>query len=53
MNFSNVGKEWLSGNNDRRLKRLGTLSQGYIFHSIMNYLSIESPIYNDELNIFR
>lgn len=44
---------WLSDNNDRRLKRLGTLSQGYIFHSIMNYLSIESPIYNEELNIFR
>jgi len=44
---------WLSDNNDRRLKCLGTLSQGYIFHSIMNYLSIESPIYNEELNIFR
>ena len=28
------------------------LEQHYIFHSVLNLLSIESPAYNEELDIF-
>lgn len=42
---------WTS-DNYRTIKNLGELSQHYVFHSTLNFLSIESPIYNEELNIF-
>ena len=42
---------WTS-DNYRTIKNLGELSQHYVFHSTLNFLSIESPVYNEELNIF-
>lgn len=43
---------WLS-NDSKTVKPIPTLSQNYVFHSIINFLSIESPIYNEDLNIFK
>ena len=34
------------------MKNIDNVEQYHIFHSIMNYLGMESPIYNEELNIF-
>ena len=34
------------------MKDLDEVGQYHVFHSVMNYLGIESPIYNEELNIF-
>ncbi len=34
------------------MKNLDEVGQYHVFHSVMNYLGIESPIYNEELNIF-
>lgn len=42
---------WLS-EGSRKLKSNKTLSQHHVFHSVLNFLSIESPIYKEELNIF-
>ena len=40
--------------NDERttMKNIDNVEQYHIFHSVMNYLGMESPIYNEELNIF-
>lgn len=43
---------WTS-DNSRHLKQNKLLSQGHVFHSVLNFLSIDSPIYNEELNIFK
>ncbi len=42
---------WVS-DGSRKLKAFDHLSQGHVFHSVLNFLSIESPVYNEELNIF-
>lgn len=42
---------WLS-NNKRQLKNKELLTQHHIFHSVLNFLGIESPVYNEDLNIF-
>lgn len=44
---------WLSDNSTKKLKPLGTLTQNYVFHSVLNFLDLESPIYNEDLNIFK
>jgi lipid A ethanolaminephosphotransferase len=44
---------WTSDNNLKQLKPDNTLSQNYVFHSVLNFLDIQSPIYNEELNIFK
>ena len=44
---------WLSDNSNRQLKNLPSVSQEYVFHSVLNYLGVQSPAYNEELNIFR
>ncbi len=44
---------WVSDNSAKRLKQNKMVSQGYIFHSVLNFLNIQSPIYNEELNIFK
>jgi lipid A ethanolaminephosphotransferase len=42
---------WLS-NSSKKIKPNKILSQGHVFHSVLNFLKIESPIYNEDLNIF-
>ncbi len=44
---------WMSENSSRQLKPNNSLSQDHVFHSVLNYLDIQSPIYNEELNIFK
>lgn len=34
-------------------KKINNLSQNHVFHSVLNFLSIDSPIYNENLNVFR
>ena len=43
---------WLS-DSSKQLKPNKVLSQNHVFHSVLNYLSIQSPIYNEEMNIFK
>ena len=42
---------WLS-EGSRKLKANEALSQNHVFHSILNFLAIDSPIYNENMNIF-
>lgn len=42
---------WVSDSNTN-LKNIGTLSQHHVFHSVLKFLSINSPIYDEEMNIF-
>jgi lipid A ethanolaminephosphotransferase len=44
---------WLSENNPRQLKLLPELNQNHVFHSVMNFLSLRSPIYKEEMSIFK
>ena len=44
---------WLSDNSSRQLKSNKILSQNHVFHSVLNFLNIQSPIYNEEMNIFK
>ncbi|MBO4233233.1 phosphoethanolamine--lipid A transferase EptA [Riemerella anatipestifer] len=44
---------WLSDNSDKKLKPNEVLSQNHVFHSVLNFLGIESPIYKEEMNIFK
>lgn len=44
---------WYSDNSSKKLKPNKLISQNYIFHSVLNFLSIQSPIYNEEMNIFK
>lgn len=43
---------WVS-NDSKHLKPYPTLTQSNVFHSVLNFLDIQSPIYNEELNIFK
>lgn len=43
---------WTS-DNYRQLKPNDMLSQNHVFHSVLNFLNIESPIYNEQMNIFK
>ncbi len=43
---------WVS-NSSIQLKPNKTLSQNHVFHSVLKFLSIESPVYNEEMNIFK
>ena len=42
---------WTDGS--RKLKPFKNVSQGHIFHSVLNFLSIESPIYDEEKHIYK
>ncbi len=42
---------WTSGS--KQLKPNKELNQGYVFHSVLNFLSVQSPIYDEKLNIFK
>lgn len=43
---------WVS-DNSKQLKPNKTLTQNHVFHSVLNFLNIESPVYDEELNIFK
>lgn len=43
---------WLS-DSSKQLKPNKILSQNHVFHSVLNFLSIQSPIYDEEMNIFK
>ncbi len=36
----------------KKLKPNKTLSQNHVFHSVLNFLAIESPIYDEKMNIY-
>nr|WP_315396474.1 phosphoethanolamine--lipid A transferase EptA [uncultured Sphingobacterium sp.] len=42
---------WVS-DGSRQVKSNKMLSQNHVFHSILNFLSVESPIYKDSMSIF-
>lgn len=42
---------WVS-DNTRGLKEKEELSQHHIFHSVLDFLSIDSPIYDEEMSVF-
>jgi lipid A ethanolaminephosphotransferase len=44
---------WTSDNSLKQLKPDYTYSQHHVFHSVLNFLGVESPVYNKELNIFK
>lgn len=44
---------WYSSNSSKQLKPNNEVSQNHVFHSVLNFLNIESPIYNEDLNIFK
>ena len=44
---------WLSGNSSKQLKPNTVVSQNHVFHSVLNFLNIQSPVYNEEMNIFK
>lgn len=44
---------WTSDNSSKQLKPNTMLSQNYVFHSVLNFLGVQSPVYNEELNIFK
>lgn len=42
---------WTDGS--KGVKPLKSASQHHVFHSVLNFLAIDSPIYNEEMNIFK
>ncbi|WP_184165789.1 MULTISPECIES: phosphoethanolamine--lipid A transferase EptA [Flavobacterium] len=43
---------WVS-DGSKQLKPNQTLTQNHVFHSVLNFLNIQSPVYNEEMNIFK
>ena len=43
---------WVS-EGSKHVKSLNKITQSYVFHSVLNFLNIQSPIYNEELNIYK
>ncbi|KAF2329072.1 phosphoethanolamine--lipid A transferase EptA [Flavobacterium daemonense] len=43
---------WTS-DNSKQLKPNKMVTQNHVFHSVLNFLNIGSPVYNEELNIFK
>ncbi|MBX3257723.1 MAG: phosphoethanolamine--lipid A transferase EptA [Chitinophagaceae bacterium] len=43
---------WTS-DSSKQLKPDKTLSQNHVFHSVLNFLSVQSPVYDEEMNIFK
>jgi len=44
---------WTSDNSLKQMKPEISLSQDYVFHSVLSFLGIQSPVYKEELNIFK
>ncbi len=42
-----------NSDNTRQLKQNGILSQHNIFHSVLDFLAIESPIYDENMSIYK
>ena len=43
---------WVS-ENSKDLKPNKDVSQNHVFHSVLHFLGIQSPVYNEEMNIFK
>lgn len=43
---------WVS-DGSKKLKPKKALTQNYVFHSVLNFLNIQSPIYEENMNIFK
>lgn len=43
---------WAS-DGSKQLKPLKTVNQNYVFHSVLNFLNIQSPVYKEDMNIFK
>lgn len=43
---------WVS-DNSKQLKPINNINQNYVFHSVLNFLGIQSPIYDEKMNIFK
>jgi lipid A ethanolaminephosphotransferase len=43
---------WVS-DGSKQVKPSKVLSQNHVFHSVLNFLSIQSPIYDEKMNIFK
>jgi lipid A ethanolaminephosphotransferase len=43
---------WVS-DGSKQLKPNKTVSQNHVFHSVLNFLGIQSPIYDEKMNIFK
>jgi lipid A ethanolaminephosphotransferase len=37
----------------RKLKPIKSVTQNHVFHSVLNFLKISSPIYNENFNIYQ
>lgn len=44
---------WVSDNSAKQLKHNKILSQNHVFHSVLNFLGVQSPIYDEKMNIFK
>lgn len=44
---------WTSNKNLKQRNPNDILSQNYVFHSVLNFLNIQSPIYDEKMNIFK
>ena len=42
---------WVS-DSSQKLKPETTLSQNHVFHSVLHFLNVETPVYNEGMNIF-
>jgi lipid A ethanolaminephosphotransferase len=43
---------WTSDNSAKKIKPLQSVTQNYVFHSVLNFLNITSPIFNEDMNIY-
>lgn len=43
---------WVS-DNSKQVKPLTEVTQNYVFHSVLNFLNIGSPIYDEQMNIYK
>lgn len=43
---------WLSSTSSKKIKTNKQLTQNHVFHSVLNFLNIASPIYDKEMTIF-
>ena len=43
---------WTS-DHSKQVKPLNSVSQNYVFHSVLNFLNVKSPVYKENMNIFK
>ena len=44
---------WVSDNSKKQYKTIELVSQNHVFHSVLNFLNIQSPVYKEDMNIFK